>query len=49
MLHYLVVIKPFLHYVRGDVITDKSRVSDILAGEYKRFATKVAAPNTFEG
>jgi hypothetical protein len=44
MIHYLVVLKPFLNFVRGDIIADAARIGEILDTEYKKFITKVAAP-----
>jgi hypothetical protein len=49
MTHHLVVTKPFLSFVRGDIIADASKVSDILSTEYKRFVTKFAPPTTSKG
>ena len=43
MMHHLVVTKPFLKFVRGDIITDTVTTRDILATEYRKFVTKVAA------
>jgi hypothetical protein len=49
MTHYLVVTKPFLKFVRGDIIADPAESRGILASEYGKFVTKVAAHNTSEG
>jgi hypothetical protein len=49
MINYLVVTKSFLQFTRGDIISDAAKVSEILAGEYRKFVTKVAAPNTLKG
>ena len=49
MVRYLVVTKPFLEFVRGDVIGDSTKISEILATEHKKFVTKVATPNTSKG
>jgi hypothetical protein len=49
MTHHLVVTKSFLNFVRGDIIADAAKISDILATEYRKFVTKVAAPNTSKG
>jgi hypothetical protein len=49
MTHHLVVTKPFLSFVRGDIIADASKVSDILSTEYKKFVTKFALPTTSKG
>jgi hypothetical protein len=42
MIHHLVVTKPFLNYVRGDIIADAAKVMHVLAGEYRKFVTKVS-------
>jgi hypothetical protein len=49
MTHHLVVTKPFLSFVRGDIIADASKVSDILSTEYNKFVTKFALPTTSKG
>jgi len=49
MTHQLVVTKSFLNYVRGDVIADAAKISEFLSTEYRKFVTKVAAPNTSKG
>lgn len=49
MTNHLVVIKPFLNYVRGDVIADATKVSEILSTEHKKYVTKVAVPVTSKG
>jgi hypothetical protein len=49
MTNYLVVTKPFLNFVRGDIIEDITTASDILACEYRKFVTKVAALNMLKG
>jgi hypothetical protein len=49
MTHHLVVAKPFLNYVRGDVIADATKVSEILSTEYKKFVTKFALPTASKG
>ncbi len=49
MINYLVVTKPFLNFVRGDIISDAAKMGEILASEYRKFVTKVAAPNTLKG
>jgi hypothetical protein len=49
MTNYLVVTKSFLQFTRGDIIADAAKVGEILASEYKKFVTKVAAPNTLKG
>jgi hypothetical protein len=49
MTHQLVVTKPFLSFVRGDIIADVTKISEILSTEYKKFVTKVAVPNTSKG
>jgi hypothetical protein len=49
MTHHLVVTKPFLNFVRGDIISEATKISDILSTEYKKFVTKVASPTTPKG
>jgi hypothetical protein len=48
-MHHLVVIKRFLNYVRGDIIDDANKVTEILATEYKKFVTKITPPNAPKG
>jgi hypothetical protein len=45
MAQHLVVLRPFLNFVRGDLITDPMKVAEILESEHKRFVTKVTAPS----
>jgi hypothetical protein len=49
MTHRLVVTKPFLDFVRGDIIVDAAKMHEILAGEHQKFVTKVVAPDGLEG
>jgi hypothetical protein len=49
MIHHLVVTKPFLNFVRGDIIVDASKIGEILANEHKKFVTRIIAPNTSKG
>jgi predicted nucleic-acid-binding Zn-ribbon protein len=49
MAHYLVVTKQFLNYVRGDVIAEATKISEILSTEHKKFVMKVALPTTSKG
>jgi hypothetical protein len=49
MTHRLVVTKPFLNFVPGDIIVDAAKTSEILAGEHRKFVTKVVAPTTSKG
>jgi hypothetical protein len=49
MAHHLVVIKPFLSFVRGDIIADAGKIGEILSTEYKKYVTKVAVPVTSKG
>ena len=49
MTELLVVTKPFLNFVRGDIIEDATRVGNILACEYRKFVTKVTSPSTLKG
>jgi hypothetical protein len=41
---HLVVVKPFGGLARGDIITDKARISQILSSEHARGVVRVAAP-----
>jgi hypothetical protein len=49
MTHHLVVMKSFFNFVRGDIVTDATKVAEILSTEYKKFVTKVAVPNASKG
>jgi hypothetical protein len=49
MANHLVVLKPFLNYVRGDMIADASKVREILSTEYKKFVTKIAVSKASKG
>ena len=49
MTHHLVVMKPFLHYIRGDIIADATKVGEILSAEYKKFVTKIAPTTASKG
>jgi hypothetical protein len=49
MINHLVVTKPFLNFVRGDVIADETKATHVLAGEYRKFVTKIATSSTVEG
>jgi hypothetical protein len=49
MTLHLVVTKAFLRYTRGDIITDPDKIRDILAGEHRRFVTRVASPSVSKG
>jgi hypothetical protein len=49
MTHRLVVTKPFLNFVRGDIVVDTEKAAEILAGEHQKFVTKVVAPATSGG
>ncbi len=49
MVQHLVVLKPFLDFVRGDVITEAEKIRQILDTEYRKFITKVALPNAPKG
>ena len=39
----LVVIKPFGNLARGDIVTDRARISQILGCEHARNVVRVAA------
>jgi hypothetical protein len=43
MKFYLVVLKPFDGYRRGEMITDTTTVQKILAGPQANFVVRVAA------
>jgi len=49
MTHHLVVLKPFLNFVRGDIIAEAAKVGEILSTEYKKFVTKVVPATTSKG
>jgi len=49
MTLHLVATKPFLGFVRGDIIADAAKVNEILASDYKRFVTRVASPVALKG
>jgi hypothetical protein len=49
MTLHLVVTKPFLGYVRGDVIADSAKISAILASDYKKSVTRVGSPVAVKG
>jgi hypothetical protein len=49
MTHRLVVTKPFLNFVRGDVIVDATKTVEILASEHRKFVTKIVEPATSKG
>ncbi len=49
MINHLVVTTPFLNFIRGDVIADATKIADVMSSEYKKFVTKILAPNTSKG
>lgn len=49
MTYQLIVTKPFLNFGRGDVITDATKISELLLTDYKKFVTKVLVANTSKG
>jgi hypothetical protein len=49
MIRQLVVTKPFHTFVRGDVIADATKISEIMATEHSKSVTKVIAPNISKG
>ena len=49
MTFQLVAMKPFLGFVRGDIINDTGRILEILASDYRRFVAKVALPVGLKG
>jgi hypothetical protein len=46
---HLVVVKPFSGFARGDVVTDKAQIADILRGEQAAHVVRVAVPSQKEG
>jgi len=46
---HLVVVKPFVGFARGDVITDEVRIAQILRGEQAAHVVRVVAPSQKEG
>jgi hypothetical protein len=42
-------MKPFLGFVRGDIVADATKVSEILSAEYKKFVTKIAPSTMSKG
>jgi hypothetical protein len=46
---HLVVVKPFGGFVRGDIVSDPTRVAEILNSEHVRFVVRVAASASKEG
>lgn len=40
---HLVVVRPFVGFSRGDVVTDPARIASILSGENAHFVVRVAA------
>jgi hypothetical protein len=49
MTPHLVVIRPFLNFVRGDIITDSAQIAEILKAEYTKFVTRIAPSNASKG
>ena len=41
---HLVVVKPFSGLARGDIITDKAKITQILSSEQARSVVRVATP-----
>jgi hypothetical protein len=46
---HLVVTKPFLGFVRGDVIADTAKIIEILASDYAKSVNRVASPVSLKG
>lgn len=40
---HLIVIKPFRNLVRGDIITDKTQIHQILGSEHTKYVVRVTA------
>lgn len=38
---YLIVLKPFLHFTKGDVISDTDQVREILGSDHQKSVLKV--------
>jgi hypothetical protein len=49
MTPHLVVTKPFLKYVRGDIIANPATINMILSTEHRTFVAKVAVSTTSKG
>ena len=49
MIKHLVVLRPFLDFVRGDIIADAGKITEILGTEYRKFITKVASSDAPKG
>jgi hypothetical protein len=49
MRYHLVVTKPFLDFVRGDIIADVIKIGEVLASEHQKFVTRVASNNSLKG
>jgi hypothetical protein len=49
MTYHLVVTKPFLNFVRGDIIADAIKIGEVLASEHQKFVMKVASSNSLKG
>jgi hypothetical protein len=45
MSMHLVVVKPFAGFTRGDVVTDETRIAQILAGEQAINVVRVVTPS----
>jgi hypothetical protein len=41
---HLVVVRPFEDLMRGDIVTDVERISQILNSEHERSVVRVVAP-----
>jgi hypothetical protein len=41
MTNHLVVLKKFLNFVRGDIVTDAQRITEILQSEHRKFVNKI--------
>lgn len=49
MTFHLVATRPFLGYVRGDIIADVAKINQILGSDYKRFVVKVTSSAASKG
>ncbi len=49
MTDHLVVTRPFRQFIRGDIIADATKISEILAADYKKFVIKVVVAANSKG
>ena len=46
---HLVVVRQFNTFARGDIVTDATRIKQILNGEHARFVVRVVASTDKKG